>query len=153
MSDVVLDKEVPIGNQSYRIGRMSVFDQMNVASEFRDIISGLALLRGKRPKDLADADYNTAIQFILASPGGVTTEVRERVMNTCLRQVQRRGQGGTWSPLMAADNVPQFSDVGLPEMCRLLYESFEHNKLLDFFSTGPSDSVTTGQPGTETGQG
>jgi hypothetical protein len=153
MNDVVFDKEVPISGQTYRIGRMSVFDQMNVASEFRDIISGLAILRSKRPKKMADEDFDNAMRFILASPGGVSTDTRDRVSNTCLRSVTRRGVGGAWSPILTSDNVLQFSDIGLPEMCKLLYESFEHNKLLDFFSTGPSGSATGLRESSEDGRG
>lgn len=139
MSDALLDKAFPIGGQTYSIGRMAVFDQMHVASEFRDIISGLALMRAERPKELSDADFDGAVQFILTS-NTVSSAARDHVTNLCLRRVRRRAEGGGWVPILAADNVMQFADIGPTEICKLLYAAFDHNKLLDFFSTGPSAS-------------
>jgi hypothetical protein len=42
--------------------------------------------------------------------------------------------------VLATDDVMQFVDIDLPALIQLLYKSFEHNKFLDFFSVGPSNS-------------
>jgi hypothetical protein len=138
MSDIILELELKIGAHSYRIERMSVFDQMNVASEMRDILVGLAMLKRDRPKDMTDNDYYRTAQFMIMSRAGLSEEARTRIVNICFNQVSRRSGVG-WQKILAAPGTMQFADIGLAEATRLLYASFEHNRFLDFFSESPSD--------------
>jgi hypothetical protein len=117
---------------------MSVFDQMNVAADCRDILIALAMLKRDRPKKMKEADYNKAVSFIIASKAGMTPEVRERVINTCLGHVKRSGGVG-WTPVLASEGTMQFDDIELSQIVTLLYAVFEHNRLIDFFSESPSD--------------
>lgn len=139
MSDPLLEAEVPLGAHSYHVSRMSVFDQMSVAADYRDILIGLALMKNDRPKDMSDAEFLKAAHFIMASRAGMTPELRTSVVSLCLRHVSRKSATG-WSPVMATSGVLQFNDIELPDLMTLLYAVFEHNKLLDFFSVSPSSS-------------
>lgn len=136
--NAIIEKEVSVGQHRYRISRMSVFDQMNVVSDCRDILTALALMKRDRPKELSQADYDQAVRYIITSRGGMTPEVRSRMMNTCLSKVVRQSGAG-WSPILASDDVMQFGDIELPEFVQLLYESFDHNRFLDFLSESPSN--------------
>lgn len=147
MSDnIVLEMEVPIGKHIYRVGRMSVFDQMNIAADFRDILIGLAMMKAERPKDMKDAEFIKTTQMITLSRGGISPEVRNRVVTTCFRHITRRQVAG-WSPILASEGMMQFDDIGLPDVAKLLFAVFEHNKLLDFFSESPSSSDGQGTDG------
>jgi hypothetical protein len=131
------EKEVPIGAHKYRINRLPAFTQMNVATEYRDILVALAMLKRDRPKNMTDQEYDDAIKLIIMSRAGMTAERRTAVVSECLAHVVRHsGQG--WSPILAVPGMFQFADIGLDEISKLLHETFEHNKLLDFFSVGPS---------------
>lgn len=140
------ETEVLVGTHKYRISRLSVFEQMNVAADCRDILTALAMMRKARPKKLSQKDYDQSVQFILTARG-MTPEVRVRVMNVCLSKITRNSGVG-WQPVLAAEDVMQFADIELPELIKLLYSSFEHNKFLDFFSVSPSNlGQTTGDDG------
>jgi hypothetical protein len=134
-----LETEVPIGSKTYRVGRMSAFEQMHLIADCQTILSGLALLKRDRPKEMSHQDFANTIRLIVASTGRLPPEVRERVWGTCLRQVLRKEPGG-WVPVMASADALQFTDIGPNEITVLIYAVFEHNKLLDFFSEGLSSS-------------
>jgi len=146
---ITQELELKVGAHEYRITRMSAFDAMTVASEFRDILIGLSMVRIDRPKDMTDKEFDKVIQMMTMSRGGVTEETRHRIVNICLSQVTRRsGQG--YMKVLTSPMTFQFDDIELPDIAKLLYASFEHNKLLDFFGESPSES---GQPKTtEDGQ-
>jgi hypothetical protein len=134
-----MDAEVRIGSKVYSVGRMSAFEQMHLIADCSTILSGLALLKRDRPKEMSDKDFANTIRVIVASTGRLTPETRERVWSTCLRRVSRKETGG-WLPVMASAESMQFIDVGPNEITVLVYAVFEHNKLLDFFSESLSDS-------------
>lgn len=136
---ISLEHETTIGGHKYRISRVSAFDQMALASDYRDILVGLAMIRRDRPKDMSNADYEQGVQYIMTARVGMSPEIRERVMNTCFAAILRHSGVG-WQPVLSGPGVLQFADIGLPEMVKLMYAFFEHNKLIDFFSESPSDS-------------
>lgn len=135
----VAETQVTVGGHKYSITRMSVFDQMTVAADYRDILIGLAMLKKERPKEMKDADYDQAVHFMIASRGSMTPEVRGRAMSLCLGHVTRNSGVG-WTGVLAAENTMQFDDIQMPEIVALLYAVFEHHKFLDFFSASPSSS-------------
>jgi hypothetical protein len=140
---VALELEIKIGKNHYRASRLSIFEQMNMAAEFREVLAGLAMLKKERPKDMDDASYSKTVEFLMTARGGISPEVRERVMHRCFGAVTRRSGVG-WQPIQTVEGVLQFSDIELPESVAIMYAVFEHNKLLDFFSASPSAS--DGQP-------
>lgn len=141
MTDL-LETEVTIGSHKYRAGRMSVFEQLDVAADYRDILLGLALIKTNRPKEMTDKEYHNAVQYIMASRGNMNPEIRHRVMNTCLSKVVRNSGVG-WTPILSANDTLQFDDIELPAFVTLAYAVLEHNKLIDFFAASPS--ITDGQ--------
>jgi hypothetical protein len=134
-----LETELTVGSKTYRVGRMSAFDQMHLIADCRTILTGLALLKKDRPKEMSDQEFVNTARLIVASTGGLSPETRERVWGTCLRNVLRRETAG-WQPVMASSSMLQFSDIGPSDIAMLIYTVFEHNKLLDFFSEGLSNS-------------
>jgi hypothetical protein len=147
---LVPELEVPIGKHKYRVSRMSTFDQFDIAADFRDILIGLSFIKRDRPPDMSDADFDNAVQFIMASRASLSNETRARVTSTCLQHVVRSGGGSVgWVPILAASKTLQFDDIDLPTIIKLMYAVFEHNKLIDFFSASPSSS---GQTTEKTGQ-
>lgn len=132
--------QVEIGGQSYRVGRLSTFDQFNLASDFRDALSGLAFLRRDRPKDVDDAAYAKTVEYIVTGGAAfLNPERRQRVVDLCLKVVKRKSGVG-WTPVTNDAGGMQFKDLDLAAMVALLYRVVEHNGLLDFFSEGPPSS-------------
>ncbi len=129
-----------VGGEKYRVGRLSTFDQFNLASDFRDPLSGLAFLRRDRPKDVTDAQYAKAVEFLITGGAAFSAPAqRQRIINLCLSAVKRKSGVG-WTPVINAEGGVQFKDVDLAGMIALMYRVFEHNGLLDFFSEGPFGS-------------
>jgi hypothetical protein len=128
---------------------MSIFDQMSIAADCRDILIGLAFLKRDKPKDISEKDYFAAMKFIITSKAGMSPEVRNRVLNICFRHI-KRNSGMGWAPILSAEGVAAFADIGPPEVVLLLYSTFDHNRLIDFFSDSPSSSdgqtSESGQP-------
>jgi tail assembly chaperone len=152
---IVPETELMIGSNRYRVSRMSVFEQFDVAADYRDILIGLSFVKRDRPPDMNQSDYDSAVQFIMSSRASLTPEIRTRVINTCLKYVARSGGGAVgWAPVLAASQTLQFDDIDMPTIIKLMYAVFEHNKLIDFFSASPSSSgeqttEKTGQPSPE----
>ena len=146
--NVIPELEFKVGPHYYRASRISVFEQMNLAAEFRDVLIGLALLKQDRPKDMDDTSYNKAVEFIMAARGSIPPDVRERVMHRCFAAVTRKSGVG-WQSIQTLDGAVQFDDIRLPESVVIMYAVFDHNKLMDFFSVGPlaSDGPKTEEAG------
>lgn len=150
MTDLsLLETETTIGDNKYRIQRLSLFQQMQVATDFRNIITGLAMMKKSRPTDpekMSDEDFMGAARLIIMS--SMPPEARARSTNLCFRKIARQsGQG--WAPILSSDSVMQFEDIDPVVATQLLYASFEHNRLLDFFSASPFslDGLTTDDSG------
>jgi hypothetical protein len=134
-----LELEVTVNKHKYRISRMSVFEQMNVAADYRDILVALAMLKRDRPKKMRDAEFQHTVKMIMVSRAGNTPDIRDRVTNLCLGKIVRQSNLGM-VPVLATEGVMQFDDIELPQIVQMLYATFEFNKLLDFFSESPSTS-------------
>lgn len=149
-----LETEVSVGGRKYLIGRLPAFDQMHLIADARNVLTGLALLKRDRPKEMSEKEFLNTAQVITMSVGTFPPETRERVWNLCLGQVKRQEKVG-WQPVMASPGQMQFADMDPVTISRLLFAVFEHNKLLDFFFDGLSDSgqKTTGGDGQPSGEG
>lgn len=133
--------EFKVGVHSYLARRLSVFEQFHLASEFRDALIGLAVLKKDRPADLDDRSFIKAIEYILTGGSkNLTPEMRERVMHRCLSVVKRKieNPGVGWTDIQLADGTLMYQDIHLPEMIAIMYQVIDHNGLLDFFFEGPS---------------
>jgi hypothetical protein len=142
-----LDTTTTIGSKTYTVSRLSAFDQMHLIADARNILTGLALLKRDRPKTMKDGEYLQTVQMITSSLGGLPPETRERIWNMCLGVVKRRDGAIGFQSVLASPGQLQFADMELSTINRLIYAVFEHNRLLDFFFEGLSD--TDGQRTTE----
>jgi Phage tail assembly chaperone protein, TAC len=140
---VVPDLEFTVNRNKYRASRLSVFQQFNLASDFRDALAGLALLKKDRPKELGEEGLIKAIEFIMTGGAkGLAPEVRDRVVSLCLSVVSRQvaSPGVGWTAIQTTDGVLAYQDIQLPELIAIMYHVIDHNGLLDFFFEGPSTS-------------
>jgi hypothetical protein len=140
---MVPELEFTVNSHKYRATRLSVFQQFNLAADFRDVLVGLAVLKKDRPKELDEKAFTKAIEFIVTGGSkALSPEIRERTMHLCLsviaRQVASPGVG--WTAIQTADGVLTHQDIQLPEMIAIMYHVIDHNGLLDFFFEGPSTS-------------
>lgn len=133
-----LETTLKIKSKTYAVGRLSAFDQMHLIADARTILTGLALLKRDRPKEMTDENYLRTTRIITSSLGGLPPETRERVWNMCLGVVKRRETVG-FQPVLALPGQLQFADINPSQIAQLLYAVFEHNRLLDFFSESLSD--------------
>jgi hypothetical protein len=135
-----LETTIPVGSKTYAVGRLTAFDQMHFIADARTILTGLALLKRDRPKTMTDTEYQkTQGMITVATSSGLSPETRERIWNMCLGVVKRREAVG-FMPVLASSGQMQFADMDVPTINKLIYAVFEHNRLLDFFSEGLSDS-------------
>jgi|SRR5580693_2138323 hypothetical protein len=146
---IMQGKEIHLGEKAYLIGRVDVFDQLAFASDFRDILMALAFLKEKRTSKVTDEAFGESIEFIVT--GGLRSipeDKRDYLVRKCLSQVERK-EGIAFAPILNAKGGPQYADIDLPVIIRLLYEFFDHNGLLDFFFARQSSS---GETAKSTGQ-
>jgi len=148
------EREFSVDGQTYRAGRISTFDQLNVASQWREALMGLAMAKKNRPAGMADEAYRETVAIVLTGAlARVETRQREEVTQLLASVVRRKGQGGKtgagWFQVVAPGGAMAFDDLRFPQLVSILYEVLDHNGLLDFFSVGPSASEEG--PETETG--
>lgn len=132
------ERQFSTGGHDYVAARLSVFDQFNLAADFRGSASAIAIMRANRAADTSDDQFKEALRFIIT--GGardVPPETRERTLRNCLGVVKRR-DGAGWQSLINPSGSLQYDDVGLPELVQIIYEVFVHNGIVDFFSVSPS---------------
>lgn len=133
--------EFPVDGHAYRAGRLSAFDQLHVASLWRDVLLGLALAKKERPRGMSDASFREAMGIVVTGGlGRLTNQTREEVSRLLFSVVTRRakGVGVGWPPVAAPDGTLMHQDIQLPQMIPIFYAVLDHNGLLDFFSGGPS---------------
>ena len=135
------EREFRVGDHSYRAGLISTFDQLHVATEWRETLMSLSFMKRDRPPEMTDRTYSDSVAVVVA--GGlqrVDPASRERITLLLMSAVKRKGDGATgWFPLVVGGQQA-FQDVRLPQLIPILYNVIDHNGLLDFFSVGPSDS-------------
>ena len=134
--------EFDLDGHKYRAGRLSVFDQLHVASQWRDTLLGLALAKKERPADITDAGFREAMGIVLTGGlGRVTPQSREDISKMLLSVVTRQHKGAEgvgWAPVAASDGGMMFQDIQLLQLPLMFYTVLDHNGILDFFSGAPS---------------
>jgi hypothetical protein len=139
------ERQFEVDGRTYRAGRISTFDQMHVASEWREVLMGLSLVKKNRPPDLSDELYRDGINVVFT--GGlarVDPASRENIAKLLLSRVKVQGRGGAegigWFSVLAADGSFAYDDIRLSQEVMILCNVVDHNGLLDFFPVGPSTS-------------
>jgi len=137
------EREFVVDGHRYRAGRLDAFQQLDVASQWRDALLGLAFAKKNRQSEISDESYRDAVFVITTGAlGHVTKQSRDEITRLGLSVVQRQQKeaGRGWSPVLAPGGGMMFQDMELPQIVQILYEVFDHNRIVDFFSGGPSDS-------------
>jgi len=159
----MMEREFSTGGHVYRAGRISVFAQMRVASQFKDVLIGLALLKQSQldaekavvaahkapqkrgsaaavPRKLTAEQYaRTASIIMVGDASGTPPQVIDTVMRECFACVTRKEATG-WQPIQTSEGAMQYADIELPQCVDIMLAVFEHNRLIDFFCGSPSTS-------------
>jgi hypothetical protein len=138
-----------LGAHEYRAGRLDAFQQLHVASEWRDVALGLAFAKKNRLPEVTDEQFRQAVLVVVTGGlGRVTAQSRDEVTHLLLSVVTRQQKGATgvgWARVTNAAGGMMFSDVELSQLVPILYEVLDHNGIVDFFSGGLSDSGPTAE--------
>lgn len=141
-----LEHEFTLDGHTYRAGRISTMDQLKVASQWRDVMLGLALAKKDRPPAVTDEEFRGAMNVVVSGGlGRYADQCREEVTRILLSVVSRQQKGPDngigWAPISAPDGSMMFEDIGLRQWIPMFYKVADHNGILDFFSDGLSKSA------------
>jgi hypothetical protein len=131
---------------AYRIGRLSTFAQLDVASRWNGVCMVMAYARDNCPPGTTESTLRKGINIATAGAlGQVDAAAREDISRLLLSVVQREDESTKrWSPITAASGQLMFeADTQLAQLPWLFYNVIEHNGILDFFSVSPSTSGAT----------
>ena len=120
--------ELKIGEQMYRSGRLSAFQQLHIARRMAPFLGRLAAMDGRD----AGKDSAAIVADIAGAVATLNDEDVEYILNVCLEVTERRQPGGSWAPLRRK-GATMFGDVSLPAMLSIASEVIREN-LADFFS-------------------
>ena len=73
--------EFKVDGHTYRAGKLSTFDQLHVASQWRDALLGLALAKKNRPKEVTDAGFRDMMGVVFT---GAAWAPERRVARACV---------------------------------------------------------------------
>ena len=151
----VTELEFKVDGHTYRAGRISTFDQMHVAAQWRETLMALAFAKKNRTEKVTDEIYRETVTVIMAGGlGHITAQSREEITRLALSVVtrQQKGTGVGWAQITTSDGTIVFDDIRLPQLISILYNVFDHNGLVDFFSVGlsslggPKEEEKSGPP-------
>lgn len=137
-----------IGEHTYRAGRLSTFDQLEIATTCRQAFFNLALLEKQSKDDNRPIDDFGHAQALCGFMGMLPREVRDPAVRLCLTVVARaRGKNNAnWDPALQGEQF-MFNDLDVPDLLQIVYEVVKHNGLIRFFSVSPAEGE---KDGTET---
>ena len=125
------------GGHSYRAGRLSTFDQLELATTLRQVFFNMALLEKAAEADGKPMDEASHAQAVCGFLGTVSAEERRTAVDTCLGAVSRRRDNtDLWDPVTQGGQL-MFQDLDLPELMVIVYRVAHHNGLFRFFSVSP----------------
>lgn len=152
--------QVDVGSHTYDIGRLSTFQQLDVARLYGPVLAQVGLIlqavqdtaktaaRENKPvPPLPPVDRGSLIKAMVMFSRQVPKDDNDYVVNTCLGVVKRKQDHAMgWAPVMEpVSNRLMFDDIGLNDMMDLLLHVFQQHRLPDFFFTPPANS-TPGSP-------
>ena len=127
-----------INGESFRIGDLSVFDQLNLArrlTPFSFAIQGMM-----NPKNV-EKDHTVMVILLLSK---LSDEDSDYVTHKCLSAVLR-SQGKDWAKLQTPEGVLMFQDITMKTVVNIVTEVILEN-LGDFFRTALSAVAEGAQP-------
>jgi tail assembly chaperone len=142
------DLEFELDGQTYRAGKLSAFDQFEVASRLAPALIQLGRMRaagkGEDGKPLGPQDYARALCLM---SGQLPREQMDAILGMALRAVRKRQQGAdgsiAWAPVLAAgSDRPMFAEFGQLLTCMTaLWRVIEASRIPDFFFDPPATSA------------
>lgn len=133
------------GDNTYRAGRLSTFDQLELATTCREAFFSLSIMAKQieeKGLKLSESEFSKALCGFL---GNLPRDTRDDAVKMCLTVVYRgRGKNNThWDPLYSSGQL-MFTDLDLEELLKITYEVVKHNGLIRFFSVSPVDGENSG---------
>jgi hypothetical protein len=134
-----------VGEHTYRTGRLSTFDQLELATTLRQVFFNLALLEKEAKDKKLPTSIHTFVQAMCGLFGLFTKEDRDAALRVALSAVARgRGKNNAnWDPAYLGGEF-MFNDLDMPELLEIVYRVFQHNGLIRFFSVSPDGSAPKG---------
>lgn len=151
--------EKTINGHDYRIGKLNVIQQFNVAKRLAPVLAGLAgtiqkagpiRTAGDAAKMMETTNLEDLITPITTAVSSLTDEQSDYVINTCMsvvhvRQGEANMQGSSWaSAWNKASNSPMFTYIELPEMLQLVVAVITEN-MAGFMPALPQQSMSDPQ--------
>ena len=136
-----------VGDYTYRAGRLSTFDQLELATTGRQIFFNLALLEQEARKSNMVSGTAEFVQAMCGLFGTLPKPERDILVQLALKVVSRgRGKNNAyWDPAYLGEQF-MFSDLDMPELLEIIYRVIQHNGLIRFFSVNPGASAQKSGP-------
>lgn len=130
---MVEPNRVTVGAHDYSIGRMSVFDQAEIARRLSTVLVGLAMMKQANETEPLGPDAFATAMLTLSRP--IPQPDWDWVLAKCLSVVSRREGDTGWQPVRNRNSGDlQYADIGMTEMLELVWRVTEAHELPDFFS-------------------
>lgn len=129
-------KEFPLGDHVYRINKLSVFNQFELARRLSPIMTMLSM---QQDKDKLEEVFPTAFAALCE---GLTSSDSSYIFNICLSSATMK-QGAVFTPIWT-DGLPMFEHIDLRLSLSIIFKVLVANNLIDFFAAPLPDS--TNQP-------
>ena len=119
--------ETQLGNETYQIGRLDVFTQLNIA---RKLGPAMPLVDGLVRTENAEKDLSILTLMALSQ---ISDDANEYVLTKCLTAVSIKQDKG-WAKVTSSTGVLMFDTMTMEQILKLTVLVIEEN-LGDFFRT------------------
>lgn len=135
--------ELPLGEDTYQIGRLPAMSQFHVTRRIAPVLAsmGVSVVSALRSGGDVDESNLSAIMGTASElVAKMSNEDVEYVIFTCLSVVRKR-QGDRWAAVVNGRNF-QFQDMDMPLMLRLTVAVLKEN-MGSFFQQPTADTSTS----------
>lgn len=128
--------DIELNGNTYRVGKLSVFDQLKVARKLLPILSGMV---GELQKlRSGEAVIETLLPAIASAVAGMSDSDCDAILHPCLSVVSRQNSN-KWMPVFRQGEL-MFDDIDLISMLNVVAQVIG-DSLGNFFHA-PQDTVT-----------
>ncbi|ARF49163.1 phage tail assembly chaperone [Pantoea stewartii] len=132
--------DIELNGNTYRAGKLSVFDQLKVARKLLPVLSGMV---GELQKlRSGEAAIETLLPAIADAVAGMSDSDCDAILHPCLSVVSRQN-GNKWMPVFRQGEL-MFDDIDLISMLNIVVQVIG-DSLGNFFHA-PQDAVTAPPP-------
>ena len=129
-----------INGKEYRIPALDIFQEFSFASKISPILSMMSL---QEDRSILEAKFPQAFTA-LAGDLKMSRSDTDEVIGICLNGVQRVENGHS-SPVMVSGRI-MYQDMTMQTVLKIMWHVIMEHRLIDFFSTDPSNSTGTLAP-------